>query len=224
MSIMMLKKRFAGGLGQAILYALIVVLAVGMVLMFSMGGGSGGGRMSPAGGAAIDKDDVVANVNGQPLSRATFEEAYQQAENMNRQYGQTSGGIDRGGLHANRGPATGRADRGHHAGREGPGVQASSREIEAAIAKAVDDQVVALKQQAKDAKPEQMERFYGAIVAQNGGARDSDDEREEVPRMDDRPNPAEEPGPDRDANRERKAEGEGRAAPPGHGGGGPSRL
>ncbi len=82
MSIMTLKKRFAGGLGQAILIGMIVVLGIGMVIMFS--GYSGRNQLNGGGGAAEasgDKGETIATVNGKPITRDQLESTYKLLDN-----------------------------------------------------------------------------------------------------------------------------------------------
>jgi len=173
MSIKMLKKRFAGRLGKGILIFLIAIFIVTLPLMFSgyQGGPRGAGREGQPGSS-----DVIAMVNGQPLTRAEFEAAYQELEGQTRmmmlQYGSAiGGGIER--VWTTRLQALEMAEQNAVIMQDAKakGVSVSSREVHARIDQQVDQDVNSMKAEAKGQRPEQMERMYASYAAQVGGVR-----------------------------------------------------
>ncbi len=168
MSILMLKKRFAGGLGQAILIGMIVVLGIGMVVMFS-GLTPKSQQYGQSAEASTNRGEAVALVNGQPISRAQFESTYKMFDGQTRQYFGGGGDLERVGM--TRLSALEQLEQSEVIRQDAAakGIKVSDREINDAIDKAVQGWLGSVKAQMKG-RPQDLERTYAQIASRNGWA------------------------------------------------------
>jgi len=141
-----------------------------MAALVALGAGTVMGRAASA-EARPGTGDVVATVNGERLTRAAFEEAYQQIEGQARGMGQPAGGIERVWTTRLEALQTAARDAAIMQEAKAKGITVSEPELRARIDQLVDQDVNALKVQARGQAPQQLERAYAWIAARQGHAR-----------------------------------------------------